>query len=286
MHCKICNGPSSSVSPDRREAASYRFSIDPGVAMLLVSKTWALSSLGLPDQAAQVSELVRPSSPKPRTCPGTIARVTCNSLGIARASVRRFEVSERHTVEIFAFCAERKVDQFRRWGALYQASARAIRDPTEEYIVAIRGAIAANHRSGGYFSGSLSIPPCRSRVEGTIWPALKSRFRTASRSSSDPASDSGLPICIALKVGSHSGGGSRTKRGPRPVSAGPSRSPTGKKPVCSNFEPPPISRDYGAMQVRAAILARYWSRSSPRSRAARPPAISVTPARLLAEIAF
>jgi predicted ATPase len=41
------------------------------------------------------------------------------------------------------------------WGANYQAAARAMREPTEENVAALRGAIAANNRSGGYFSDSI-----------------------------------------------------------------------------------------------------------------------------------
>ena len=66
-----------------------------------------------------------------------------------------FEAAERYAAEHVAFCVERKVEQFRLWGGNYQASARAMREPTEENVAALRGAIAANNRSGGYFSDSI-----------------------------------------------------------------------------------------------------------------------------------
>jgi predicted ATPase len=66
-----------------------------------------------------------------------------------------FEAAERYAAEHVAFCVERKVEQFRLWGANYQAAARAMREPTEENVAALRGAIAANNRSGGYFSDSI-----------------------------------------------------------------------------------------------------------------------------------
>ena len=65
------------------------------------------------------------------------------------------EAAERYAAEHVAFCVERKVEQFRLWGGNYQASARAMREPTEENVAALRGAIAANNRSGGYFSDSI-----------------------------------------------------------------------------------------------------------------------------------
>ena len=40
-------------------------------------------------------------------------------------------------------------------GANYLASARAMREPTEENVSTLRDAIAANNRSGGYFSDSI-----------------------------------------------------------------------------------------------------------------------------------
>jgi predicted ATPase len=66
-----------------------------------------------------------------------------------------FEAAERYAADHVAYCAERKVEQFRLWGGNYQASARAMREPTEENVAALRGAIAANNRSGGYFSDSI-----------------------------------------------------------------------------------------------------------------------------------
>jgi hypothetical protein len=42
---------------------------------------------------------------------------------------------------------------------------------------------------------------------------------------------------------------------PKPVSSRPSKSPTGKKPACSNCAPPPTLPGYGARQVRPTILA-------------------------------
>ena len=58
------------------------------------------------------------------------------------------EACERHSEELVAYCAERKVEQYRRMGAVAHACARALRKPTEENIAAVRAAIDAAHRSG------------------------------------------------------------------------------------------------------------------------------------------
>ncbi len=139
--------------PSRQKPIGFRFSIDPGLAALC-SKIWVLSTLGLHDQAARVRELVRTELPDHKL-PGTIALYMQLALAFPELMYGDFEAAERYAAEHVAFCAERKVEQFRLWGGNYQASARAMREPTEENVAALRGAIAANNRSGGYFSDSI-----------------------------------------------------------------------------------------------------------------------------------
>jgi tetratricopeptide (TPR) repeat protein len=139
--------------PSRQKPIGFRFSIDPGVSTLC-SKIWVLSTLGLHDQAARVREVVRAELPDHKL-PGTIALYMQLALAWPELMYGDFEAAERYAAEHVAFCAERKVEQFRLWGGNYQASARAMREPTEENIAALRGAIAANNRSGGYFSDSI-----------------------------------------------------------------------------------------------------------------------------------
>ena len=139
--------------PSHQRPIGFRFSIDPGLSALC-SKIWVLSTLGLHDQAARVRELVRGELPDHKL-PGTIALYMQLALAFPELMYGDFEAAERYAAEHVAFCAERKVEQFRLWGGNYQASARAMREPTEENVAALRGAIAANNRSGGYFSDSI-----------------------------------------------------------------------------------------------------------------------------------
>ena len=139
--------------PSRQKPIGFRFSIDPGVSALC-SKIWVLSSLGLHDQAARVRELVRTELPD-HQLPGTVALYMQVALAWPELMYGDLEAAERYAAEHVAFCAERKVEQFRLWGRNYQASARAMREPTEKNVVALRDAIAANNRSGGYFSDSI-----------------------------------------------------------------------------------------------------------------------------------
>jgi len=139
--------------PSRQKPLGLRFSIDPSLSALC-GKIWVLSSLGLHDQAARVRELVRTELPDHRL-PGTVALYMQLALAWPELMYGDLEAAERYAAEHVAFCAERKVEQFRLWGRNYQASARAMREPTEENVAALRDAIAANNRSGGYFSDSI-----------------------------------------------------------------------------------------------------------------------------------
>src|SRR3984957_19204690 len=139
--------------PSVHKPIGFRFSTDPGLSALC-SKIWVLSSLGLHDQAARVRELVRAELPDHKL-PGTIALYMQLALAWPELMYGDLEAAERYAAEHVAFCVERKVEQFRLWGANYQASARAMREPTEENVAGLRGAIAANNRSGGYFSDSI-----------------------------------------------------------------------------------------------------------------------------------
>ena len=139
--------------PSRQKPIGFRFSTDLGLSALC-SKIWVLSSLGLHDQAARVREIVRTELPDHKL-PGTVALYMQLALAWPELMYGDFAAAERYAAEHVAFCIEKKVEQFRLWGGNYQASARAMREPTEENVAALRGAIAANNRSGGYFSDSI-----------------------------------------------------------------------------------------------------------------------------------
>ena len=129
--------------PSRQKPTGFRFSNDPGLSTLC-SMIWVLSSLGLHDQAARVRQLMRTELPDHKL-PGTIALYMQLALGLPALLYGDFEAAERYAAEHVAFCVERKVEQFRLWGGNYQASARAMREPTEENVAA---------------SFTTLIPPC------------------------------------------------------------------------------------------------------------------------------
>ena len=139
--------------PSRQKPIAFRFSTDPGLSALC-SKIWVLSSLGLHDQAARVRELAS-AELRDHKIPGTIALYMQLALAWPELMYGDFEAAERYAAEHVAFCVEKRVEQFRLWGGNYQAGARAMRESTEENVAALRVAIAANNRSGGYFSDSI-----------------------------------------------------------------------------------------------------------------------------------
>jgi hypothetical protein len=141
--------------PVRQKLLSYRFGIDPGLAVLCY-KIWALIFLGFPDQARQFRDEVGAQLQSHGHAP-TIA--TCNILavGFSELVLGDLEACERHSAELFAYSAEKQVDQIRRASACINACARAVRDPTVENIATIRAAIDANHQSGTRMVNSVYI---------------------------------------------------------------------------------------------------------------------------------
>ena len=59
-----------------------------------------------------------------------------------------FEACERHAAELVAYCTEKRVEQFRLLAANQYTCARAMRQPTDENLAAVRNAIEAYDRSG------------------------------------------------------------------------------------------------------------------------------------------
>ena len=139
--------------PVRQKQLSYRFGTDPGLAARCW-KTQALQFLGLHDQAARVTEQVLAELPSHGHA-FTVA--LCNGMVLAARELTSgdLEACERHSVELVAYCVEKKVEIWRSLGVLYYACARATREPTEENIAALRTAIAARHSSGAYIIDSL-----------------------------------------------------------------------------------------------------------------------------------
>jgi tetratricopeptide (TPR) repeat protein len=138
--------------PVRQKQLSYRFGTDPGLAALCY-KTQALQFLGLHDQAARATGQVLAELPSHGH---TFTVALCNAMVIAWPELLfgDLEACERHSMELVAFCAEKKVEIWRLIGVVYHACAHATREPTEENIAALRTAIDARRPSGVCFGDS------------------------------------------------------------------------------------------------------------------------------------
>jgi predicted ATPase len=70
---------------------------------------------------------------------------------------RDFEACERHSAELVAYCAEKKVEQWRLLAAICHALARAALQPTGENIAAVRAALGAKNRTGMHMYDSVFV---------------------------------------------------------------------------------------------------------------------------------
>jgi class 3 adenylate cyclase len=140
--------------PSRDKLLSYRFAYDPGLAVLNY-KIWALSFLGFPDQAAQISARVLAELPG-HTYALTVATCTILAVTWPEFLFGELEACERHSAELIAYCAEKKAETVRLLSAVHYACARAMREASKENISAVRAAIDAQHRSGASISDSIT----------------------------------------------------------------------------------------------------------------------------------
>ena len=153
--------------PVRQKLLSYRFGYDPGLAVLCY-KIWALT-VPRPPRSGGASQRAGawPNSQATDTPPPS---QLCTFLHVVWPELLfgDLEACERHSAELVAYCAEKKVEQFRLYAASsIHACARATREPTEENIAALRAAIDAQHRSGARIVRlCVSISPCRSLADG------------------------------------------------------------------------------------------------------------------------
>jgi predicted ATPase/class 3 adenylate cyclase len=139
----------------RQKALSYRFSWDQGVAILSFEVLVRLS-LGLLDSAARVSEQVRAELANHGHAT-TIASATFCVTVWPQFALRDTAALERDSAELAAYCAEKKVEQIRLLADLLGACARAMREPTESRIDAIRRALVALRQSGGNTGNSIML---------------------------------------------------------------------------------------------------------------------------------
>ena len=141
--------------PSRQKLLSYRFATDPGLAVLCYN-IQALLFLGCLDQAARVSEEVRAELPG-HGHPTTVATCTFFALVWPELLYGDLETCERHSAELVAYCAEKKLEHWRLFGAICLACARAMREPTPDNIAAFRAALEAEHQTGACISDSVFI---------------------------------------------------------------------------------------------------------------------------------
>jgi class 3 adenylate cyclase len=141
--------------PNRQKMLSYRFGFDLGLAVKC-RKILALLFLGLHNQAAQVSDQVR-AELSGHGHASTVAMCTFRAIVFPEFLLGDFEACERHSAELVAYCADKRVEQFRLFGAIFHAGTRAAREPTEKNIAAIHAATAARRQSGSHVGESQDI---------------------------------------------------------------------------------------------------------------------------------
>jgi tetratricopeptide (TPR) repeat protein len=132
--------------PVRQRPLSYRFGVDPGLDVLCWT-AHALFSLGLPDRAARVRERVL-SELATHGHAQTVATLTATTAVGPEFMFGDIGVAGRLSAELIAYCTEKKVEHFRLVAQIFQLSARALTEPTEENIAALRAAIDARRQSG------------------------------------------------------------------------------------------------------------------------------------------
>ncbi len=139
----------------RQKQLSYRFGYDTGLSVLCY-KAMTLSMLGLADQAARAREQARIEAADHYHAP-TVALCRFFTTIWPELLFGDLEACERNSAELVAYCIEKKVEQFRLYGDVVHACARAERNSTVEHIEAIRVAREAHHRSGARILDSMIL---------------------------------------------------------------------------------------------------------------------------------
>ena len=141
--------------PRRQRAVGYRFGWDQGVAILSFEVLVRLS-LGLLDSAAQLGEQVRIELLSHGHAM-TVASATFCARTWPKFVLEDLDGLEHDSTELAAYCAEKRVEQIRLLATLFQAYARAMREPVERNIAAVRASLEALRRSGGNTGSSIII---------------------------------------------------------------------------------------------------------------------------------
>ena len=240
--------------PQRQRALSYRFGWDQGLAILSFEVLVRLS-LGLLDSAARLRDEVLAET-EGHGHATTIASATFCVRIWPQFALKELPALEHDSAELAVFCTEKKVEQIRLLASVHHAYARAMREPCEANIAALRLALDALRKSGGNTGNSITL----SNLADALLAAddLDGRQRpcgTALPLSTNPASVTGSPICIACPGSSRCGRRSPIAEMPRPASTRRSRSPKARTRVCSNCVRRPILAGYGRARERPTKFA-------------------------------
>jgi tetratricopeptide (TPR) repeat protein len=141
--------------PHRHQSLGFRFSWDPGLAILSFEGLVRLS-LGQFDCAARLRAQVMAELPNHNHAT-TIASATFCAKTWSELVLGDIDSLEHDSAELAAYCAEKKVERIRLLATLHHAYARAMHLPTSDNMAAQRAAFQAVRSSGGVVGSSLII---------------------------------------------------------------------------------------------------------------------------------
>jgi class 3 adenylate cyclase/predicted ATPase len=141
--------------PTRQRALSYRFGWDPGLAVLCFEVLVRLS-LGLLDSAARISAEVQ-TELRSHGHATTVASATFCAGTWPLLVLGDLDRLEHESAALAVYCAEKRVEQIRLLAGMHHAYVRAMREPAEKNIAALRATLVALRKSGGNAGNSIII---------------------------------------------------------------------------------------------------------------------------------
>jgi len=139
----------------RQRALSYRLGWDQSLALLSFEVLVRLS-LGLLDSAARLRDEVLAET-EGHGHATTVASATFCVRVWPQFALKELPDLEHHSAELAVFCTEKKVEQIRLLATVHHAYARAMREPYEANIAALRLALEALRKSGGSTGNSITL---------------------------------------------------------------------------------------------------------------------------------
>jgi class 3 adenylate cyclase len=139
----------------RQRALSYRFGWDQSLAILSFEVLVRLS-LGLLDSAARLRDEVLAET-EGHGHATTIASATFCVRIWPQFALKELPALEHNAAELAVYCTEKKVEQIRLLASVHHGYARAMREPCEANIAALRLALDALRKSGGNTGNSITL---------------------------------------------------------------------------------------------------------------------------------